>query len=264
MPRLRPPARAVPDTPQRDAAVPLYASLAQTLNEAITKGRYPVGALLPTEAELAASHAVSRQTVREALRRLEQQGLVSRRRGIGTRVIGAEPQRRYMLEIDSLSDIVEYARQVRLEVESIERVDATPQLAAHLACREGTRWLDVHGLRYPADGPHVPVAVVQMWIRAGYPGIERRLREIGGTAVHALLEQHYGEQIDEIRQDIVAIALDATVAARLGVATGSPGLKILRRFRGRSGRIVLVGHVIYPGDAFSYGGSFRRETGARS
>ena len=261
-PRLSPKAASVKSL--RTDAIPLYASLAQTLSEAITKGRYPIGSLLPTEATLAESYAVSRQTVREALRRLDQQGLVSRRRGIGTRVIGAEPQRRYMLEIDSLLDIVEYARQVRLEVESIERVDATPQLAAHLACREGTRWLDVHGLRYPADGPRAPVAVVQMWIRAGYPGIERRLRELGGTAVHALLEQHYGEQIDEIRQDICAVALDATEAERLGVAAGSPGLKIQRRFRGRSGRIVLVGHVIYPGDAFSYGGSFRRETGSRS
>ena len=57
---------------------PLYQTVAEQLTSAIEQGRYPVGSMLPTEAELCTQFAVSRQTVREATRLLLQLGLVSR------------------------------------------------------------------------------------------------------------------------------------------------------------------------------------------
>ena len=244
------------------AAQPLYATLARELAEAIRAGRYPEGALLPTEAALAEARAVSRQTVREAFRRLEQQGLVSRRRGVGTRVEPAgTAARRFVLDIGSLGDLAAYARQVRLQVESMAPVAASAALAAELGCRTGSRWIEIRGTRHPVDAPDTAVAVVRMWIRAGYPGVERRLRGIGPRAVHQMLEEDYGEQIDEIEQSIDAIAMDVDDARRLGVAGGSPGLRIHRRFLGRGARVVFVGHVVYPGGAFTHTGRFRRDRG---
>ncbi|RYG99361.1 MAG: GntR family transcriptional regulator, partial [Alphaproteobacteria bacterium] len=63
---------------------PLYAQVAGTLKEEIVSGAWPVGSLLPTEDELCARFSVSRYTVREALRRLREDGLVSSRQGAGT------------------------------------------------------------------------------------------------------------------------------------------------------------------------------------
>ncbi len=242
---------------------PLYVSLVKLLTQAIVDGKHPVGTLLPTETELAQTYKVSRQTVREALRRLDAQGLVSRHRGIGTRVQGADPQRRFTLSIDSLTDIVDYAKRVRLEVDEIIHVEASARLAAYIGCRERSRWIEIRGRRFPAQGPHEPVAVVRMHIRDDFAGIESRLRRIGGTAVHAMLEQHYGEPIEEIRQIITAIAIEPADAALLKVAPLSPGLKINRHFLGRGGRVVLVGHVVYPGETFSYSGNFRRDHSGR-
>ncbi|HSL30352.1 MAG TPA: GntR family transcriptional regulator [Anaerolineales bacterium] len=54
------------------------------LRQAITKGTFPPGTQLPTEAELCQMLAVSRTVVREALRVLEEDGLVTRRHGVGT------------------------------------------------------------------------------------------------------------------------------------------------------------------------------------
>lgn len=212
--------RASPES-RPDGEAPLYAVLAKTLEDAIRSGHYAEGGLLPTELALSQAHGVSRQTVREALRRLEDQGLLTRRRGVGTRVSAAPGERRFVLEIGSMPDIVEYARRVRLQVDSIRAVRASARLATELECREGTRWLEVRGRRFLIDAPQSPVAVVQMHVRARYPGIEERLRAIGDTAVHALLERDYGEQIEEFVQEVTAIAMPPAAADLLGVARGS-------------------------------------------
>ncbi len=68
-------------------------SLAQrlvlVLSEKIHAGEWPAGSKLPTEQVLTEAHGVSRTTVREALSRLQAEGLVETRRGIGTFVVDA-------------------------------------------------------------------------------------------------------------------------------------------------------------------------------
>ena len=56
----------------------------QELRQAITGGTFRQGSQLPTEAELCEMLGVSRTVVREALRVLEEEGLVARRHGVGT------------------------------------------------------------------------------------------------------------------------------------------------------------------------------------
>jgi DNA-binding GntR family transcriptional regulator len=237
---------------------PLYVSLARALTEEISNGHHPVGTLLPTEETLARTHAVSRQTVREALRLLHAQGLVSRRRGIGTRVLGAAPKRRFTIEIESFNDFVEMVNRVRLRVSSIEPILATGRLAEQLGCREGSRWLVVRAVRCLTDCPDSVIAVMECYLRDQYPDIEQALHEIGETAIHRMLEHRYGEQMDEIHQEISAVSVSPHDAARLGVEPYSPGLRIERRFLGRGGRVVFAGHLVYPGETFSFSGSFRR------
>jgi GntR family transcriptional regulator len=247
--------------PRTGSETPLYVSLARTLTEEIGNGLHPVGALLPTEEALARTHAVSRQTVREALRLLDEQGLVSRRRGIGTRVLGAAPKRRFTIEIESVNDLVEIVNRVRFQVSGITPVLATGRLAERLCCREGSGWLLVRGVRCLTDCPGSAIAVMECYLRDHYPGIEQVLHEIGETAIHRMLEQRYGEQMDEIRQEISAVSIAPADAAQLGVEAHSPGLKIERRFLGRGGRLVFAGHLVYPGETFSFSGNFRRERG---
>lgn len=56
-------------------------TLAESLENAIAHGEYPVGTSLPSERELLARFGVSRATVREALRQLSARGLIEVRRG---------------------------------------------------------------------------------------------------------------------------------------------------------------------------------------
>jgi GntR family transcriptional repressor for pyruvate dehydrogenase complex len=64
----------------------LYQDLARSLLEELASGRYPEGARLPAERELAIRYNVSRPTVREAIIALEVQGLVEVKVGSGAYV----------------------------------------------------------------------------------------------------------------------------------------------------------------------------------
>jgi DNA-binding GntR family transcriptional regulator len=57
---------------------PAYLQVSERIRAAILGGQIPAGELLPTETELATQFGVTRSTVREAIRLLEQGGLIGR------------------------------------------------------------------------------------------------------------------------------------------------------------------------------------------
>lgn len=71
-----------------------YIHIAQTLAQEIQEGRWPVGSRLPIEPELCDRFDVARQTLRQAIGVLEEQGLVERLQGSGTYVRALVPAAR--------------------------------------------------------------------------------------------------------------------------------------------------------------------------
>lgn len=71
-----------------------YVQLFDKLKEDILQGVYQDGQRLPGENEMADGFGISRQTVRQALALLEQEGYIQRRQGSGTYVHKVEPKRR--------------------------------------------------------------------------------------------------------------------------------------------------------------------------
>ncbi|MFW5942930.1 MAG: GntR family transcriptional regulator [Chloroflexota bacterium] len=68
----------------RSRRITLTEAAYHELRGAILNGKYRPGCQLPTEAELGEMLSVSRTVVREALRTLEEDGLITRRHGVGT------------------------------------------------------------------------------------------------------------------------------------------------------------------------------------
>ena len=106
---------------------PLYQTVAEKLTAAIEVGRYPVGTMLPTEAELCAQFGVSRQTIREATRLLLQIGLVSRHQGVGTRVERTRVAEQYVTEFGKLAKTNKHVEQPNYVLDVIRHDRATNQ-----------------------------------------------------------------------------------------------------------------------------------------
>ena len=93
---------------------PTYGVLATSLREAILRGEFARGVRLPTEAELAAAHAVSRQTVRRAMQDLVAEGLVFRVPGRGTYAV--EESDRYLRHFGSVEDLMSLSVDTECEI----------------------------------------------------------------------------------------------------------------------------------------------------
>jgi DNA-binding transcriptional regulator YhcF (GntR family) len=118
-----------------------WAQVARDLAEGISGGSFPVGSLLPTELELCDRYGASRHTVRSAIRELQDLGLVSRRKKVGTRVEAAHPSAGYQQSLASIEDLVQFGASHRREVQEVQSVIADRTLAKTLGCEAGSSWL---------------------------------------------------------------------------------------------------------------------------
>src|ERR1700748_2794545 len=126
---------------------PLYLQVVRALKDEIVSGVYPVGSQLPTEEELRKRFSVSRYTVREALRRLREDNLVSSRQGAGTTVVSPRPSDSYVDEVMAINDLVAFSTGVRFAIEAIETIEVDTELATRIGVKGGEQWLTVRGYR---------------------------------------------------------------------------------------------------------------------
>ena len=118
-------------TIRRDSPVPLYHQVAEHLRGLIATGALAAGEHLPNEIELAQSFTLSRPTMRQALEELVRDGLITRRRGIGT-VVTPQQFRRGAQLTSIYDDLVAAGRTPATRVLSVG-VDSGPQIGrAHV------------------------------------------------------------------------------------------------------------------------------------
>jgi DNA-binding GntR family transcriptional regulator len=230
------------------AAQPLYARIEAKLREQIAAGRYPVGGLLPTEAELCSMLKVSRHTVREALRRLVEAGLVERRQGAGSIVVAREPSRGEVHAIRNIDGLMQYAVDTRLIIQQHGLVPLSVEEAAQTLGEPGAAWLKVQGLRVGNDGR--PLATVSA-------GIEPELPERG--AIYRLIEQRFGVEVAEVVQEISAGPMPPAVASALGRRPRATGMLFVRRYVLTDGQTLLVSRSWHPAERFTYSMRLRRQ-----
>jgi len=132
--------------------VPRYAQIFNTLTKRMQSGQYPVDMRLPTESELCDEFSASRFTVREALRRLVEQGMVQRRQGAGSVVVSTTPQARYVHSLSSLSDLFQFALDTHYDMLSTSQVTLDMRVAEDVGVVAGERWHLVEGLRSHEKG----------------------------------------------------------------------------------------------------------------
>jgi GntR family transcriptional regulator len=227
---------------------PIYRQLAETMRAAIVSGSYKQGDLLPIELELCATHNVSRHTARDALRLLSDEGLIARKRGAGTVVIATNAAGPFSQDWGEIGDILQYARDTRLIVESYG-----PALASHIAAMgldAALAWAAVTGVRQRLEGGP-PLALTTICVRADLMPA-RDVIESWPQAIGEYLAAHNGIRAARIDQEISAISLPREDAKKLGEHEGEPALRTLRRYLTSDGDAFLASVSIHPGDRFAY------------
>src|SRR4051812_17817753 len=205
-PRLTRPSSASADAALLLAgAQPRYASVATALAAEILEGGRPISSLLPSEQELCLRFGVSRSTVRQALRRLGELGLVASAQGVGTRVIADQPRSQYLLAVRSATEVMGYATRTRLDIRHRERVVADAVLARRIGCTPGSAWLHVAGLRREAERD-TPVSLCDLYVADEFAAVADS-SELATVPAYRLIGRKLGIGVAGVKQDISAIAL---------------------------------------------------------
>ena len=133
----------------------LTESAQQELRQAIVNGTFPPGSQMPIEAELCEMLGVSRTVVREALRMLEDEGLIARRHGVGT-FVRNRPILKNLNFNFGITEMIESAgAQAGTSHFAIQKENADAEKAEQLRVPEGTPLLTVERVRTANGRPVV-------------------------------------------------------------------------------------------------------------
>jgi len=232
-----------------DARRPRYQAVAQAISEAIQSGTYPVGTMLPTEAELCERFGLSRQTIREAIRMLAHLGMLSRHQGVGTRVERADVSQTYVQRLERASDIWQYVEETSRKVLRVADVKAE-RARVPLPGDGSRRWRMLEGLRFAAD-PRRPMAWTQVYVAPQYASVTAA-KDRDRVPIFSLIEQRFGVTAQHIRQDISAVSITGDVARLLRVPARAVGLSVVREYVSTGGDVFEVSISIHPADRYHY------------
>lgn len=250
--------------------IPRYRKIADGLIEVITSGRYALGTNLPPESELCAQLGASRHTVREALRIVEEAGLIARRQGSGSEVISNTAASRYRQTLDSIEDLMQHGAASRLQLLSTARAPVPAALARVLGCAPGAACVTLRCLRSArhaaaggtagaAAAPReagAPFALMQVWFPPRNAALTARLLN-PAQALSALVRHLVASRIGRIEQTLSAVALDATAARALGVDKAAPALRAERTYFDHQGGLMLHAESLHRADVYRHSSVLR-------
>ncbi len=200
------------------SSVPLYLQVEDLLRKLITLPEYQNGKLLPNETEMANKLGISRNTLRQATNKLVYEGLLFRKKGVGTIVTRpvdskAKNWMSFTQEMKSKGvDVVNY---------DIELSWVHPQkgVAEFLSISEESKVLKMERLRGNKEGAFV-YFVSFFHPRIGLTGTEDFSRPL-----YEILQQDYAVVARLSKEEITAVAADRILARKLQIKTGDPILK---------------------------------------
>jgi GntR family transcriptional regulator len=216
--------------------MPRYARIFNTLSRRMQAGRYPVGMRLPTESELCEEFNASRFTIREALRRLAEQGMIQRRQGAGSVVVSTTPLARYVHSLSSLGDLFQFALDTHYDLLSVSQVTLDASVAEEVGGAAGEHWQLVEGLRRHEKGGKA-ICYLHSYVPPRAKSYVREFaRCVGPFSAH--LANRTGEDILEVRQDIFGTPMTSRIARRLKCKTDTIATCAFRRYITRKGTLI--------------------------
>ncbi|EME65212.1 GntR family transcriptional regulator [Amycolatopsis decaplanina] len=224
---------------------PLYSQVARQIGAAIEDGRLPNGARLDNELDLAARLHLSRPTIRQAIQSLVNQGLLVRKRGVGTQVVRTKVARPLRLSslFDDLSELGDKPESVVL----VNRVEpAGDDAIEHL---EAPGLTHVRRLKRVRSTGGEPLAIMNNYLPDGIVDpADDELREKG---LYQLLRSA-GVRLHAAQQNVGARQATEEDAELLDEKPGAALLTMRRTTYDDSGKVVEYGWHVYRASRYSF------------
>lgn len=213
------------------AMKPVYILIRDTLRRDIQNQKYPVGALIPSERELAETYQVTRATVQKAIAHMQQEGLVKKIVGKGTFVCRTFAPPVYLLNPEGKNSALGVTQELS------EKATITSQLiyhvqqlaGAHLASQFGVSPDEpVHAIRRVRLFDGVPALVEDSYIPLAIVATidDDTLQH---HSLYTFIEKACQQKIGGTDSEVAASLFDAEMAKLLSVPVNSPMLHIKER-----------------------------------
>lgn len=198
---------------------PLYQQLAETLKQLMESGKIGAREPMPAERELAITYEVSRDTVRKAIRLLEEQGLLYSDHGRGTFAAPAAVRQMSRFLDSFTEDTIKRGGVPGQNILIMETVAANMAIASLLHIQPDQPLLRIKRVRL-MNGKPVGLQESHLRLPEGAQ-LERKALEQGGSLYRILIDT-FGIKPSESLESVGAVAAQAEDAALLGVAVGTP------------------------------------------
>lgn len=222
--------------------VPRYLQLADIFRQRISRGVWKPGDMLPSIEMLMSEFSVARVTVRQAIRLLSEEGLVSPQRGRGT-VVNEHPRSHRQLRVHTtLSGLVDMYRGDKPVLTNLEESNASPELFDG----DGTPAPSYFHMRRVHARDGVKYCVISIYIEDGiFRQASDRFRN---EAVLPVLFSLPGLKIEKARQTMHITKADVETAGLLDVSVGEPMAEVRRVLRDKDDTVIYVADVDYLGE----------------
>ncbi len=225
--------------------IPYYIQLLDILKAKINSGEWKPGDKLPSEPELCELYGVSRTVVRQALQEMEYDGLIVRRKGVGTFITEPKIEGSLIQKLTGFhQDMVNRGHALTTQVLRNEVVGASQKVSEYLKIEVGSPVFCIERLRFVNNEPIVLVTTYLP--QALCRGLERF--DLGTRSLYDVLENELGLLLSHGRRTIEAVAADEREAQLLQVELRDPMVLLDSVTYLKDGTPLEYYHAIHRGD----------------
>lgn len=229
-----------------NSQIPLHKQAEALLRELIDKPEYKDGKYLPKEIDLSEQLGISRNTLRQAINTLVTEGLLVRKKGVGTRV----QNKKVFSGVGNWLSFSEEMKVLGIEIRNFElqifRHEVSPEAASFFNIKIGTKVMRLERLRGKKEYPFV------YFVSEFNPQIPISASENYNRPLYEILDSDYGIIAETSKEEISAIAANSFIASKLEIKQGEPILVRKRYVYDINNNPIEYNIGCYRADSFTY------------
>ena len=224
------------------STLPAYQRIQNVIRKRIDSGQLQPGDAVPSERELAKAHHVSLMTARHALAFLEREGLVERRRGIGTFV--APPKIHFNKLMSYTEQMAARTLTAGAKILFAKVVHDENEAAARLSLPQTSGIVKLERVRHASDEPF---ALETCYLNAAeFAGLLDA--PIARESLFGILERDFRVELGYADEEVDATAADPRIAELLAIPRREPLLRIRQVIYSTKGKAIMYVLGFYRSD----------------